>query len=318
MKDLAERIPEPDDESGGPDSDSTRVGSIRAPVTGERRYASLIVVQGLEIGREYRLRRVDVVLGRGEDAPLRLPDERVSRRHARVVQLYEPERGPAFAIHDLGSRNGTYVNGESVRQALLHEGDKVQLGDTVLKFVMQDDLDARFHQEVRYRIAYDQLTGLLNKESLYQALDKELERCGRHERPLSILMMDLDRFKLVNDTHGHLMGSFVLAELGQLLARSFRSSDVAARYGGEEFVAYLAEVGADEAGWVAERIRAAVETYPFTRTMAGGEELTLRVTISIGVAEFPRHGQTRDALIAAADAALYRAKEGGRNRVCPA
>ena len=318
MKDSAARAPSPDENPADRSGDSTVVGPVRTPCGRERRHASFIVVQGTEIGREYRFRKVELILGRGDDAALRIPDERVSRHHARIVSLHDPTGVPEFVIHDLDSRNGTWVNGQSVRQALLEEGDKVQVGDTVLKFVRQDDLDARFQEEVRYRIAYDQLTGLLNKESLYVALDSELRRCVRHERPLSILMMDLDRFKSVNDTHGHLMGSFVLAELGRLLTRRFRSTDVAARYGGEEFVAYLAELPLEEALQVAGRIREAVESHRFSRTRTTGAEQSLQITISIGVSESPRHGTTREELIAAADQALYRAKAEGRNRVCPA
>ena len=230
-----------------------------------------------------------------------------------------PDGSTDFVIRDLDSRNGTWVNGKKIKGCItLADGDKVQIGDTVLKFILQDDLDAKFHEEVRYRVAYDQLTGLLNKESFDVALDSELRRCARHELPMCVLMMDLDRFKSVNDTHGHLMGSFVIREVGRLIKENFRTTDVAARYGGEEFVAYLVESPASEGRAVAQRIRAAIESHLFTRSMENGTVLTIPVTISIGVAEFPTHGVTGNQLIAAADQALYRAKEEGRNRVCVA
>jgi diguanylate cyclase (GGDEF)-like protein len=291
--------------------------AIRPPT--ERRHASLIVVQGSEIGREYRIRRVESVLGRDESAGLRFPDERVSRQHVRIQLKRRHDGSTDFVIRDLDSRNGTWVNGKRIKgSTCLADGDKVQIGDTVLKFILQDDLDAKFHEEVRYRVANDQLTGLLNKESFDVALDSELRRCARHQLPLCVLMMDLDRFKSVNDAHGHLMGSFVIREVGRLLKENFRTTDVAARYGGEEFVAYLAESPVSEGRAVAERIRAAIEKHRFSRKMENGVMLNIAVTISIGVSQFPLHGTTANELIATGDQALYRAKGAGRNRVCVA
>ena len=282
-------------------------------------HPGLVVIQGREIGRQYRLRRAELILGRDDGAHLRIPDERISRRHALLKLSWDPQRKvQRIQIRDLGSTNGTLVNGEPVSSAELRDGDKILLGDTVLKFVLQDDLDARFHQEVRNRIAYDQLTGLLTKESLYLAMESELRRCGKFGLPMAVFMMDLDHFKSVNDGHGHLMGSHVLTEVGSLIREGIRSTDVAARYGGEEFLAYLAEVTVKKGAKIAERIRSAVAAHSFTRIDENGREVRLRLTISLGVAGFPRHGTTLEALVAAADAALYRAKETGRNRVCTA
>ena len=291
-------------------------GAVEAPVL-EKQHAGLVVIQGREIGREYRLRRSESILGREEGVTLRIADDLVSRSHASLKGVWDPKgRLQRFFITDLGSTNGTHINGEAVQRKELKEGDKIQVGDTVLKFVLHDALDARFHHEVHQRITYDQLTGLLGKESLYAALTSELRRCARYPLPLSVLMMDLDHFKQVNVTHGHLMGSHVLSEVGRLIREGFRSTDVSARYGGEEFVAYLADVAAERAAQVAERIRSAVEEHLFTRLEESGRKRSLRITISIGISEFPRHGETLEALVAAADAALYRAKAEGRNRVC--
>jgi diguanylate cyclase (GGDEF)-like protein len=291
-------------------------GAVRA-VSLDKQHPGLVVIQGVEIGREYRLRKSRLVLGRAEDAAIRIPDEMVSRHHAEIEVRWVPaSRACRVILTDLESTNHTYVNGGRIRQAELKEGDKVRIGDTVLKFVVHDDLDARFHEEIRNRIAYDQLTGLLTKESLVVALDAELRRCLRYGLPMAVLMMDLDHFKRVNDTRGHLMGSHVLTEVGLRVREAIRSTDVAARYGGEEFLAYLAEATAAQAGGVAERIRAAIEAAPFVRSDETGRTESIRVTISIGVAQSPIHGSTVESLIAAADAALYRAKGEGRNRVC--
>ena len=134
-------------------------------------------------------------------------------------------------------------------------------------------------------------------------------RAERYSHPLAVLMMDLDHFKQVNDTHGHLVGSHCLSEVGRLIRETTRSVDVNGRYGGEEFISYLPETGFDEAMIVAERIREAIGS----RWMRYHDTL-YQVRISIGVAYFPAHGRTLEALIHAADLALYRAKSRGRNR----
>ncbi len=274
--------------------------------------ASLVVLHGAEIGRNFRLRRETVLLGRDPQSTIRLHDGLASREHARIDCRRDPATGDrAYAIVDLGSTNHTYVNSRQVERADLHDGDKIQIGDTVFKFTLLDDVEASFHEKIRHRIRYDQLTGLLTKESLYLALGMELERCLLHALPLAILMMDLDRFKSVNDTRGHQMGSHVLAEVGRLIRQSIRVEDVSARYGGEEFVSYLTEAPAAGAMQAAERIRRAIEEHPFTL-----DDRTIRVTISIGIAVCPEHGRDLTALVARADRALYRAKETGRNRVC--
>jgi diguanylate cyclase (GGDEF)-like protein len=277
-----------------------------------RHHASLVVMQGAEIGRDFRLRRGTMVIGRGLDADIRLPDDLASRRHARVEFAWNPiDETVAFVIVDLQSTNHTFVNSRPIDRIELKSGDTIQIGDTVLKFVLLDDIEVKFHAEVRNRIQIDQLTGLLTKESLYFALDVELKRCLQYTVPLAVLMMDLDYFKQVNDTYGHLMGSHVLTESGGIIARSIRGADVAARYGGEEFVAYLPETDGAGAMQVAERIRGNIESAAFTL-----DGRTARITISTGIALFPAHGRTLRELVARADRALYRAKEEGRNRIC--
>ncbi len=274
--------------------------------------ASLVILEGAEIGRDFRLRRGSMVLGRGVTADIRIVDDLASREHARIEMVWDPRtESAAFHLFDLGSTNHTFVNSRRIDRAELKDGDKIQIGDTVLKLVMLDDIEAKFHAEVRNRISYDQLTGLLTKESLFIALNQELKRCERYALPLAVLMMDLDRFKSVNDTHGHLMGSHVLSEVGRLIRESIRTVDVSGRYGGEEFVSYLPEAPLVGAHQVAERIRCGIEQHPFTL-----DGKTIRVTISIGIAVFPDHGRDIKSLVGRADAALYRAKESGRNRVC--
>jgi len=278
-----------------------------------RTHACLVVLQGAEIGRDFRLRKPRMVIGRSPEAEIRLLDPQVSRAHALLLRSVDQDGDMVYEVQDLGSANRTFVNGRAVGRGRLADGDKIRVGDTFLKFVLLDEIEARFHAEIRHRIKYDQLSGLLTKESLYLALGAELERCLDYGLPLSLMMMDLDFFKTVNDTYGHLMGSHVLAEVGRLIREAIRDADVSARYGGEEFISYLAETDAAGAVLAAERIRQAIEVHRFS---ADGQ--TARITISIGVAAAPANGRDIRALVAAADRALYQAKGLGRNRVCVA
>jgi diguanylate cyclase (GGDEF)-like protein len=274
--------------------------------------ASLIVLKGEEIGRDFRLRKNSMVIGRSTTADICLPDDGASREHARVSYTGTDDSGDAtFALTDLGSTNRTFVNSEAVESVQLRDGDKIRVGDSVLKFVVLDDIEAKFHADVRDLISYDQLTGLLTKESLYLAFERELERCLHYGLPLGVLMMDLDRFKLVNDTHGHQMGSHVLSEVGGIILHAVRVADVSARYGGEEFLCYLAETELAGVEVAAERIRSEIEAHTFVL-----DDVSMQIQISIGVSIAPRHGTDIKTLVAAADEALYRAKETGRNRVC--
>ena len=161
----------------------------------------------------------------------------------------------------------------------------------------------------------DTLTDLANRRHLTGTLDLEIKRCTRHERPCAVLMLDVDHFKKYNDTYGHLAGDDVLSRLGKLLRGTLRTDDLAARYGGEEFAVVLPETGLEAGLEVAERIRALLAQEQF---QVGGNGQSASVTLSIGVAAFPGQGKTVEALLAAADAALYQAKKGGRNRVAVA
>lgn len=294
--------------------DQTRIGD-RSNLEGEqlpKTHASLVVLQGVEIGRDFRLRRGSMLLGRGVEADIRVPDDLASREHARIEFSYDSRSEEiCFNLVDLQSTNHTFVNWRQIERTALKDGDKIQIGDTVLKFVLLDDIEMKFHAEVRNRISFDQLTGLLTRESLSLALDMELNRCTLYNLPLAVLMLDLDRFKKINDVHGHPIGSQVLSEVGAIIRDTIRGADVAARYGGEEFLAYLPENGRSGAHQAAERIRTAIKDHIFA---ADGPRI--QMTVSIGIALFPEHGRDLESLVSHADKALYQAKQSGRDRVC--
>ena len=269
--------------------------------------AAVIIYDGDEIGALHSLTKDETVFGRTADSDVVLPETRVSRRHAVIRRTGD---GPAdFEVMDLASTNGTFLNGEPVDRAPLKSGDKIVIGGSTLKFAVLDSEDLAYQSRIVEMIHVDDLTGLLTKRSLFRALEKELARAERYRRPVSVLMMDLDHFKQVNDTHGHLVGSHCLAEVGRIIRETTRAVDVNGRYGGEEFVSFLPETAGNEAMTVAERIREAMASRWFRR-----EETLYQVRISIGVSVFPLHGRTVEELVEAADVALYRAKTLGRNR----
>jgi diguanylate cyclase (GGDEF)-like protein len=157
----------------------------------------------------------------------------------------------------------------------------------------------------------DDLTKLHNARYLRQYLLSEIKRARRYGTSCVALFFDLDNFKLINDLHGHLVGSHVLMEMATIILSSVRDTDVVARYGGDEFVVVLPESNIEQAAFVAERVREKIVRHLFT----GGRGLRLELTASFGVAGFPQHAQSPQQLIASADAAMYEAKAAGKNCV---
>lgn len=270
--------------------------------------ASLIVLAGWEIGKEIEVTASPMILGRAMDCDTCVHAASVSRQHAQI-DLLEEGGERYFRVTDLGSSNGTYVNNTRTAATRLHNGDKLKLGDVLFKFVLLDDIDSAFHQNVHRLIHYDQLTGLLTLDALRARLEAALRAAGPDSR-FCLAMTDLDGLKQVNDTHGHLAGRLVIGAMGRLIRAAMRESDDAGLYGGDEAILLYPDTPLPEALERAEQLRASVEAYSFEF-----DGSPIRVTISQGLAEFPGHGRTPEALIGAADRALYAAKAAGRNCV---
>ena len=168
----------------------------------------------------------------------------------------------------------------------------------------------RMFDEAECLTITDDLTKLYNYRYLMQYLEAEVKRCLRYKKMVSLLFIDVDGFKRINDTFGHLVGSRALAEIGQVLRKILRETDVVGRYGGDEFVVVLPETPLNGAMVIAERIRKKVEDYEFV-----AQDLSIHLTISLGVANCPKHTLTAEGLIKKADAAMYRAKELSKNSI---
>ena len=284
----------------------------------ERRPA-LVSLRGELMAVPIPLERDQVMIGRALEADVRLNDFRTSRLHARITTNADPDSSATtYKITDLGSTNGTLVNGEAITEALLNDGDKIEIGDHLFRFDMQDEIDREFQQQIHRLLAHDELTGLLTSKSFFSELRRESARAEIEALPFCVLMMDLDHFKDVNDTYGHLVGSKTLEETGHIIKAALRAGDVAARFGGEEFAAFLLDANYAQGMVAAERVRLAVAEHAFSASRLGSAEApaTHQITISIGVAAYPDDATDPIELVELADSALYRAKRSGRNQSC--
>lgn len=270
--------------------------------------AVLLVIYptGAMMGKRFALGGTEHLVGRLPDLDVALEGEGLSRKHAR---LYRDDAG--WQIEDLGSTNGTHVNDVKVVRQALRDGDLLRFGVTICKFLAGDNIEAAYHEELYRMSIVDGLTGVHNKRHFLESIEREVASAIRHATALSLVMLDIDHFKKINDTHGHLAGDAALKELCRRLAPRVRQSDLLARYGGEEFAAVLPGTDLTGARVFAEELRALVAASPFTH-----ETLSIPCTISLGVAELDRAAAERpEELIRRADEHLYAAKRGGRNRV---
>jgi diguanylate cyclase (GGDEF)-like protein len=293
-------------------------GVVRPSASQERRPV-LVSLRGELLAKPIPLERDIVVLGRALEADIRLNDSKVSRLHARINAEVDGESGhTTFRIKDLGSTNGTMLNGKIVTEAVLTNGDKIVVGDHLFRFDLLDEIDREFQQHIQRLLAHDELTGLLTSKSFFSELRREAARAEEESRPFCVLILDIDHFKDVNDTYGHMAGSRALQEMGSLIVNALRTGDVAARIGGEEFAAFLLDADYAQALVAAERVRQAVEQHQFflkRRSETRAEE-SFRITVSIGVAAYPDDAKDPIQLVELADSALYRAKRSGRNIIC--
>ncbi len=278
---------------------------------------ALVFLSGDLLAVPIPLEREEVILGRAAAADVRLNDSNVSRRHACLQTINNAETGTTeYVLTDLNSRNGTLVNGEKITREFLRHGDKITLGSYLLRFDLLDEIDREYQRQIHRLLSHDDLTGLLSSRSFFSELRLETKRAKTEKREFCVLMMDLDYFKTVNDTYGHLTGSKNLEEIAFCITEKLRRGDAAARFGGEEFAAFLLDADLAQGLVAADRIRDEIEKCAFTVVRRGKAAQTHHITISIGVAAFPNDSRDPLELIEMADSALYYAKRQGRNRVC--
>jgi diguanylate cyclase (GGDEF)-like protein len=267
----------------------------------------LTLLTGLNAGQIFPIERTHTVIGRSREAWVYIDAAGISRRHARIVR-----DGTTFTIEDLQSTNGVFVNGLRVTVASLQTGDQVQIGsDVVLRFSVMDAKQEDLARQLYESSTRDALTGAYNRKYFTGRLDAEVAYAERHRARLGLLVFDLDHFKIINDTHGHVAGDAILRNVGLTIARLLRTEDVFARYGGEEFALLVRGVAPDNAQRLAERVRKTVAD-----SRVSWESGVLSVTVSVGVASLDERARDGSkGLFALADERLYKAKANGRNCV---
>ena len=266
--------------------------------------ACLVVIYGLELGRKYNLDSANIVIGRSSKSEIQIDQESVSRNHAKIINT-----GKSIILRDLGSTNGTYVNDQLIDEYVLRDGDFIKIGRTIFKFLSGGNIENAYHEEIYRLTTVDGLTQVFNRRYFLEQLDREVSRAKRYRRELSLILFDIDHFKQINDTYGHLAGDYVLKQLATVVKGKIRREDILARYGGEEFAIVLPEIDAPNAVTFADKVRKIVEKAPFKF-----EDTKIAVTVSVGVGTC---GETDDAaaLIKRTDEKLYEAKGAGRNVV---
>jgi len=287
--------------------ENTVVTIVSSPPTRtETKDACLVMIVGEEIGKRIPLTDDELSIGRSSTTKLQLDIDNVSRNHATIVMT-----PLGHVLKDLGSTNGTFVNDRKITEHRLRDGDQIRIGRAILKFLTSGNVEAQYHEEIYRLMTVDGLTQVHNKRFFGDALEKEFARSVRYRHPFAIVVFDIDHFKKVNDTYGHLAGDEVLRRLGHLVQGKVRTNDTVARVGGEEFAVLLPEVPREGGVILAEKLRSMIASEVFTHSGT-----TIPVTISLGVAAWHDQHLDAESLLKAADAKLYEAKRAGRNRVC--
>jgi diguanylate cyclase (GGDEF)-like protein len=265
-----------------------------------------VQIYGKDIGRKYPLDKVQTTIGRGPDNGIVCDMDNVSRTHCKIYA----GAGGSY-IEDMGSTNGTFINDAelSARRKLIN-GDFIKVGGVIFKYIDGDNIEQLYYEEI-YRMAIiDGLTQIYNKRYFMEFIDREMARCARYARSLTLIMFDLDHFKKINDEFGHLAGDYVLKRLANgIMSKTIRKEECFARYGGEEFCIVLPDTPKQNGAILAEKIRIMVMETKFEF-----ETNNIPVTISMGVSEMQK-GDTVESFIQRADDKLYEGKQGGRNRV---
>ena len=287
--------------------DETIVSSIDGIKEAGQGEPYLVILAGTHIGRLYNLSIGEHVAGRSPECQVWIEDSTISRKHFKITV-----NGRQCQIFDMNSTNGTFINNKRVESSVLNPGDKIQISrDTIIQFDFFDE-NRKMSEQKRYEMGVrDPVTNAYNRSYFLQRISDEFSFSSRQNLPLSVLMFDIDYFKAINDTHGHLAGDKVLQDISTLVMNAVRQDDVFCRYGGEEFVILMRNTDCQSAVNLAERLRKLIESTPVIY-----DDASIKVTVSMGLATL-QNKNYRDyvALIAESDRFLYKSKGSGRNCV---
>jgi diguanylate cyclase (GGDEF)-like protein len=299
-------IPKMWDDEGGDEETTGETNHIPASRRANE-FPHLMIMTGLGAGRLIPIQGTGLVIGRSRHADVRVADEGVSRQHCRVTRF-----GSKVIVEDLDSRNGTVVNGTKVMQAELSAGDRIQLGpDLIIQLSMYDDAEQTLARRLFDASTRDPLTRAFNRQYFAQSLENELSYARRHGSNLTVMMLDIDGMRAINQSHGQSAGDEVLRAVVDVITNVIRTEDVFCRYGGAQF-AFILREPLRTATRTAERLRMSIESARVSHA-----KKPLSVTASVGVAEVGEPGAqlTGEGLVKVAEKRLHRAKLLGKNRV---
>ncbi len=272
---------------------------------------SLVLLMGPAgyVSRQWTIDNSDIIIGRSMTSTIFIDDRSVSKSHAKLTVSFGE-----VAIIDLDSTNKTVINGVTIQPFVpkkLNNNDQVKIGNVLFKYLEEGSIEAAAHQNLQDKSERDSLTKIWNKGALLLKGPEFFKRAKLLEIPLSLLVFDLDHFKVINDNYGHQAGDYILEETASIIqTKLIRNDDYFARFGGEEFVILLFGSNIQQAEEIGERIRATIEKHPYTF-----DQKIISVTVSIGIASQESNMTSFDELFAKADSALYASKNSGRNRV---
>lgn len=264
----------------------------------------LLVLHGPLLGKTFMIEQSVLTIGRSSQCDIPIEDDNVSRKHAEINL-----RDGMVWLTDLQSTNGSYVNSKRVSEIPLNDGDLILIGRVLFKFIHSSLVENRFFGQMYSLATTDFLTGIANRQQIINLLEQEFSRARRYDRPLSILVYDIDRFKKINDTHGHLAGDQMLIESSRIVKDHLRSEDHYGRLGGDEFLIICPETPVEQALALGKRIQVVLSKTDFLV-----KDKIVFFTISVGAAALSQKVASPDEFSLLADQALYRAKNAGRNQ----
>ncbi|MGB5107563.1 MAG: GGDEF domain-containing protein [Candidatus Zixiibacteriota bacterium] len=262
-------------------------------------------MHGSLLGMTYAIHDEVIAIGRSSNLDIPIDDDNVSRRHAEIFL-----DGNCVKIKDLDSTNGTFVNSQRVNEAVLNDGDLILIGRVLFKFIRSNSIENRFFGQMYALATTDFLTGIFNRQHIISRLESEFARSRRYARPLSVVLYDIDHFKHINDSFGHLAGDQLLIESSRLIGKNVRQQDFYGRLGGDEFMIICPETDLNNAVLMAQRITQILAKWSYSY-----QSRKLDFSISIGIASLSDEMRSSVDLTAKADSLMYRAKQRGRNHI---
>ena len=266
----------------------------------------LIIIDGDNAGKIYSLDKKTITIGRSDEFDIQLADSSCSRKQA-IIEFNDNNKP---VLKDLDSTNGTFVNGSKITEINIEDGDKILLGfSSVFMFAIQDSLESKFQMNLYESSITDHLTGAFNQKYFLDTLSKAFSYSLRHQSSLGLLMLDIDFFKKINDTYGHIVGDIVLKEVAKRIENNLRNEDILCRYGGDEFAVIVRDFKYGFVKIAAERIRLF-----FDGKSLNCKDHKINISVSIGAATIDNENiATSEDMIELADTNLYKAKQSGGN-----